>query len=96
MSVPPSLSTSLLTSVPSSLNAGMSSMRSGFSPSRALNLFVSSMDKDWSDFELTGATGLSPLDIAGGGGVHGREILGGGGTTTTSSEIKPRHSLIDI
>jgi len=55
------------------------------------------MDNDWSDFELTGATGLSPLDIAGGGGVHGREILGGGGTTTTtSSEIKPCHSLLDI
>jgi hypothetical protein len=59
-------------------------------------LFVSSIDKDWSGFELMGATRLSPLDMAGGGGVHGREILGGGGTTMTSSEIKPRRSLLDI
>jgi hypothetical protein len=46
------------------------------------------MDNDWSDLEMTGAAGLSPLDMAGGGGVDGREIFGGGGTTTTSSEMK--------
>lgn len=93
MSVPPSCSTSFFFSGPSSLNAGMSSIRSGLSPSRARNLLVSSMDKDWLDFELTGGAGLSPLDIAGGGGVDGREILGGGGTTTTSSEIKRSNFL---
>lgn len=69
---------------------GALSISNGFKPNFALNLLVSSIDKEVCVPPLLGE-GLCCLEISGGGGVDGcedLEIFGGGGALTISTEIK--------